>query len=186
MFFPVRLSWTAAPAPIDETPTSSPLVLEGRVEDGAGRAVPGATVLVRHSDGAGTVRSGTRLAATGVADERGRFVVTTVQPAAYRIPRDGATGWFIENEGWHPWRPAHLHVIVRAPGMRSVSARLYFRRDDWIRHGAPTSSILDPRPGAGGIERAVYDFTLESATQPASTYSAYPTPSIAAPPNWPV
>jgi catechol 1,2-dioxygenase len=186
VFFPVRFIWTATPAPIDETPASTPLVLEGRVEDGAGRAVPGATVLVRHSDEAGTVRCDTPVAATGAADDDGRFVVTTVQPAPYRIPRDDATGSFVAHEGWHPWRPAHLHVTVQAPGMSPLTTLLYFRRDDWIRHGAPTSSILDPRPGADGIDRAMYHFTLAPVAQLASTYSAYPTPSIASPPNWPV
>ncbi|RVW08471.1 catechol 1,2-dioxygenase [Prescottella agglutinans] len=185
MFFPVRFRWTTPPAPTTTAPTSRPLVLEGRIEDCAGRALPGATVIVRHSDGTGTVRAGTRLAATGTADRDGRFAVTTVQPAPYRIPRGGPTGWFIAHEGWHPWRPAHLHVIVRAPGMYSLSTRLYFRRDDWIRHGAPTRSILDPRPGADGTDRAEYHFTLEAATQPTSTYSAYPTPAIASPPNVP-
>jgi catechol 1,2-dioxygenase len=185
VFFPVRFRWTTRPAPTDTAPMSTRLVLEGRIEDCHGRALPGATVLVRHSDGSGTVRSGTRLAATGTADGDGRFLVTTVQAAPYRIPRGGPTGWFIAHEGWHPWRPAHLHVVVRAPGMCALSTRLYFRRDDWMRHGAPASSILDPRPGADGVDHAVHNFTLESAAQPTSTYSAYPTPSIASPPNVP-
>ncbi|WP_430335309.1 carboxypeptidase regulatory-like domain-containing protein [Rhodococcus sp. ACT016] len=189
MIFPLRFHPTATPATavcaLMEI-AGTPLVLEGHVHDDAGRGLRGATVLVRHSDGSGTVRCGTRLAAACASDDEGRFAVTTVQPAPYQIRTDGPAGWFVAHEGWHPWRPGHLHVTVKAPDMRTVTARLYFRRDDWIRHDAPAWAILDPCPGADDVDRAVHDFTLAPAGQRTSTYSAYPTPSIASPPNVPV
>ncbi len=188
MIFPLRFCSTAIPISTHSTfedVVGTPLVLEGRIHDETGRGLRGATLLVRHSDGAGTVRSGTRLAAACAADDHGRFVVSTVQPAPYQIRTNGPAGWFVANEGWHPWRPAHLLVTVKAPEMLTQTTRLYFRRDDWIRHGAPAWAILDPCQGADGVDHAVHNFTLESAAQPTSTYSAYPTPSIASPPNVP-
>jgi len=147
----------------------APLALEGRVHDDDGRGLGGATILVRHSDGAGTVRCGTRLAAACTADDDGRFALTTVQPAPYPIRTDGPAGWFIAHEGWQPWRPAHLHVTVKAPGMRTLTTRLYFQRDAWIRHDAPTWAILNPLLGADGVGRVVHDFALVHAPRRTST-----------------
>lgn len=175
MFFPLRFRPKATPAVVDTTRVNTvgtPLVLEGRIRDRLGRGLRGATVAVRHSDAAGAPRGDSRPAAVCSTDDNGHFVVTTVQPAPYQIPTDAVTGWFMAQEGWSPWRPAHLHVTVRAPGMRTVTARLYFRRDSWIRHDAPCGSILDPRPMADGVDRAVHDVVLERAVQRTSTYSA--------------
>src|SRR3712207_9033094 len=67
------------------------------------------------------------LRALVVADDEGRFEIRTIQPAPYQIPTDGPTGKLIEAAGWHPWRPAHLHLIVSAPGHRAITTQLYFR-----------------------------------------------------------
>jgi catechol 1,2-dioxygenase len=109
--------------------------------------------------------------------------VTTVQPAPYQIPVEDPTGWFIVHEGWNPWRPAHLHVTVQAPGMRTATVRLYFRRDQWIGHGAPASAVLDPRPEHDGVDRAVHDFVLDHTSARTSAYTAEPTRSMASPSN---
>ena len=42
------------------------------------------------------------LRGTIVADDEGRFEITTIQPAPYQIPTDGPTGWFIEKAGSAP------------------------------------------------------------------------------------
>lgn len=149
-------------------PVGSPLVLTGRIHDDTGRGVRGVSVQVRRSDNGGTVRAGTSTVVTVTTDDDGCFTIATITPAPYQIPADGPTGWFIANEGWNPWRPAHLHVTVKAPRMRILTTRLYFRRDAWIRHDAPAKAILDPRPGVGGIDRATIDFTLERSTSPVS------------------
>ncbi|KAB2581904.1 catechol 1,2-dioxygenase, partial [Rhodococcus erythropolis] len=107
------------------------------------------------------------LRGTIVTDGEGRFEITTIQPAPYQIPTDGPTGWFIEKAGWHPWRPAHLHLMVKAPGKRTITTQLYFSGGEWIENDVATATkpelILDPKPGADGINRVTYDFVLDPA-----------------------
>lgn len=156
--FPTRVPPAVAPiASID--PDGGPLVLTGRVLDDDGRPVRGARVQVRRSDGSGAAHTGSA-ASWATTGGDGRYTIATTTPVAYQISTDGPTGWFIANEKWSPWRPAHLHVTVRAPRMRTATARLYFRRDTWTRHDAPESVILDPCPASDGIDRAIYDFAL--------------------------
>lgn len=156
--FPTRVLAAAPTASPD--PVGDRLMLTGRVLDGDGCPVRGATVQVRGSDGAGAAHAGTA-AIRATTDDGGHFTISTTTPVPYQISPHGPAGWFIANEKWSPWRPAHLHVTVRAPRMRTVTARLYFRRDTWTRHDAPEFAILDPRQGADGIDRAVHDFALE-------------------------
>ena len=95
----------------------------------------------------------------------GRFAISTVQPAPYQIPTDGPTGKLIEAAGWHPWRPAHLHVMVRAEGHRTVTTQLYFAGGDWLDSDVAEATkpelILDPADDGTGTRRSTYDFELE-------------------------
>jgi protocatechuate 3,4-dioxygenase beta subunit len=43
----------------------------------------------------------------------------------YRIPSDGPVGEMIDATGRHPWRPAHIHVAVSAPGYESVATHVF-------------------------------------------------------------
>ena len=64
---------------------------------------------------------------------RGRFVTgddgsygfLTVRPTPYPIPHDGPVGHMLAATGRHPWRPAHIHVIVRAAGHRPVTTHIF-------------------------------------------------------------
>jgi len=71
---------------------------------------------------------------------RGRFLTRddgsygflTVRPTPYPIPHDGPVGRMLSATGRHPWRPAHIHVIVRAPGHRPVTTHLFDRDSEHI------------------------------------------------------
>ena len=99
-----------------------------------------------------------------VAGQDGRFEIDTIQPAPYQIPHDGPTGKLIEAAGWHPWRPAHLHLIIRAEGHRTITTQLYFtggrlRSPDWhstLRHQARSvpGRPLATKPTATPIRQA--------------------------------
>src|SRR4029453_10008512 len=47
------------------------------------------------------------------ADE-GRFWFRTVPPSPYPIPTDGPVGRLLTATGRHPYRPAHIHLILAA------------------------------------------------------------------------
>jgi protocatechuate 3,4-dioxygenase beta subunit len=106
----------------------------------------------------------------------GRYEFRTVAPAAYQIPHSGPVGRFLAAVGRHPWRPAHLHVKVSAPGHRPLTTMLYLAGDPWLHDDTIFSvkpELVVPlrhhqRPedlAARGLDRAfstaAYDFALE-------------------------
>jgi len=58
-------------------------------------------------------------------DAEGRFAFQAVRPVPYTIPDDGPVGEMLRASGRHPWRPAHIHVVIRAPGHRSVTTHIF-------------------------------------------------------------
>jgi catechol 1,2-dioxygenase len=60
-----------------------------------------------------------------IADEQGRFAFRAVRPVPYPIPDDGPVGRMLNATGRHPWRPAHIHIVVRAAGRRSVTTHIF-------------------------------------------------------------
>ena len=102
-----------------------PAYVSGRVVDQGGKPIAGALLDVwqTSSDGAYDVQDPSQpemnlrgLFTTG-AD--GRFFFRTVKPKHYSIPTDGPVGKMLIALGRHPMRPAHIHFIVGAPGLRA-------------------------------------------------------------------
>jgi catechol 1,2-dioxygenase len=58
-------------------------------------------------------------------DADGRYWFRSVVPRYYPIPDDGPVGQLLRATGRHPYRPAHLHFIVTAPGHRSVTTHVF-------------------------------------------------------------
>lgn len=149
------------------------LVFAGQIRDTAGNPVPGAELDLWHADDDGYYSGfaphlpAGNLRGVVVTDGQGHFEITTIQPAPYQIPTDGPTGKLIEAAGWHPWRPAHLHLIVRAPGYRPITTQLYFAGGDWLDSDVAQATkpelVLDPQPQSDGTVRQDYDFILEPA-----------------------
>lgn len=168
----VQLSSTCS-LPRRDDEEGDPLVLSGQVRDVDGTPLAGAEVDIWHADADGYysgfaphVPDG-NLRGVVTTDEEGRFAISTVQPAPYQIPTDGPTGKLIEAAGWHPWRPAHLHIMVRAEGHRTVTTQLYFAGGDWLESDVAEATkpelIIDPKDDGTGTRRSTYDFELESA-----------------------
>ncbi|MBC2642314.1 MULTISPECIES: catechol 1,2-dioxygenase [unclassified Rhodococcus (in: high G+C Gram-positive bacteria)] len=157
--------------PEDEKIT--PLVFAGQVTDLDGNGLAGAKVELWHADNDGYYSQFAphlpewNLRGTIIADEEGRYEITTIQPAPYKIPTDGPTGQFIEAQDGHPWRPAHLHLIVSAPGKESVTTQLYFKGGEWIDSDVASATkpelILDPKTGDDGKNHVTYNFVLDPA-----------------------
>lgn len=165
-------SASEATLPMREDEAGTPLLFQGTVTDLDGAPIDGALVELWHADDAGyysqfapgipewNLRGQIRTGADG------HFAFHTIQPAPYQIPTDGSCGKLIAAAGWHPWRPAHLHLKVSAPGKQLVTTQLYFDGgdyvDDDVAQAVKPELILRPTPAASGEGNEVtYDFALD-------------------------
>jgi catechol 1,2-dioxygenase len=55
----------------------------------------------------------------------GTYAFVGVRPVPYTIPSDGPVGQMLTRTGRHPWRPAHIHMIVRADGYQSLTTHIF-------------------------------------------------------------
>ncbi len=91
----------------------------------------------------------------------GSYAFIAVRPVPYTIPDDGPVGRMLARTGRHPWRPAHIHIIVRAPGYRTLTTHIFDLSSDYLDSDAVFSvkrsllrtfvrhSEADPRTPAG-------------------------------------
>lgn len=173
-----------------------PCYVQGQVRGLAGEPVPGAELEVwhadgdglydvQHDDGAGALRARGRLR----ADADGRFAFRTVLPQGYRVPTDGTGGRLLQALGRPPWRPAHLHFMISAPGYRRLITHVFRHGDPHLAHdavfGVRRSLIADwvpqgpgPAPdgsrSAGRFHTLDFDFILDK-NPPAARGTAQPT-----------
>jgi catechol 1,2-dioxygenase len=163
-----------ATLPMRDDEPGTPLTFQGTVTDLDGNPVDGAVVDLWHADDDGYYSQ----FAPGIPEWNlrgiihtgadGRFTFHTVQPAPYQIPTDGSCGALIAAAGWHPWRPAHLHLKVSAAGKLPITTQLYFDGSDYVdddvARAVKPELILRPTPaGSGTGNEVTYDFALDPA-----------------------
>jgi len=162
-----------ATLPMRDDEPGTPLVLAGRVTSTDGTPLAGAKVDIWHTDDEGYYSGFASKPPAGnlrgvvTADADGRYEIHTRKPAPYTIPLDGPTGKMTEAAGWSPWRPAHLHLLVSAPGYRTITTQLFFVGDRYLDSDVASATkpelVLDPQPTGDGEQiRSDYDFALES------------------------
>jgi hydroxyquinol 1,2-dioxygenase len=64
--------------------------------------------------------------------EDGSYAFLAVRPVPYPIPDDGPVGRMLAATGRHPWRPAHIHMIVRAEGFRTVTTHVFDAAGEYL------------------------------------------------------
>jgi catechol 1,2-dioxygenase len=62
----------------------------------------------------------------------GGYAFLAVRPVPYPIPDDGPVGRMLSATGRHPWRPAHIHMIARAPGYRTVTTHIFDEASEYL------------------------------------------------------
>ena len=161
-----------SPAAIDmrEDESGDPFVFTGQIRSTDGTPLAGAKLELWHADADGFYSQFApnipewNLRGTFITDEDGRFEITTVQPAPYQIPTEGACGQLIAAAGWHAWRPAHFHLKASADGHQLLTAQLYFPGDphneDDIATAVKPELMLDVQE-VDGKRRAEYDIVLD-------------------------
>ncbi|MCO5066364.1 MAG: intradiol ring-cleavage dioxygenase [Rhizobiaceae bacterium] len=124
---------------ISEGLDGAPMLCEGSVCDPSGNALAGAIVDVWHSDGDGyyDIQHADGLESlTGRArfrtDGGGRFWFRSIVPNFYPIPDDGPVGDMLKAQGRHPYRPAHVHFMIAAPGFETLVTHVFLSGDPYL------------------------------------------------------
>jgi hydroxyquinol 1,2-dioxygenase len=118
------------------------VLCHGIVRDSLGHPLPGAIVDTWQADGSGTYpiqeEGQDKYDLRGIfeADEQGRYYYTTVLPKPYTVPYDGPVGELLRAGDRHAWRPAHLHYMIRSPGMRSITTEIFFENTEYVDNDA--------------------------------------------------
>lgn len=117
---------------IDVVGSGAPCVITGTVTGPGGAALPGAAVDVWQCDENGfydVQQPDAQPAGNGRGvfrtDDEGRFRFRTVVPSHYPIPTDGPVGALLNATGRHPYRPAHVHFLVSAPGHEQLVTHMF-------------------------------------------------------------
>jgi catechol 1,2-dioxygenase len=116
-----------------------PCLVTGRVTgpDGAGLAGAQVDVWQANEDGFYDVQQPgvqpeRNLRGLFTADGEGRFWFRSIVPRYYPIPDDGPVGHLLAATGRHPYRPAHVHFLVTAPGHRPLTTHLFVAGSPYI------------------------------------------------------
>jgi hydroxyquinol 1,2-dioxygenase len=80
-------------------------------------------------------------------DSEGRYCFVGIKPVSYAIPDDGPVGQLLRALGRHPFRPAHIHLLISADGFASVTTHLFVKGDPYLDSdavfGTKDSLIVD-------------------------------------------
>jgi len=112
-----------------------PLVVSGQVRDDKGKPAAGTVLAIWQNGGNGLyaqqdpTESPTNYHARLKVAVDGTFAFSTVRPVSYTVPDDGPAGDMLRALGRDAWRPAHLHMIIQAPGRKPLITE-FFPEDD--------------------------------------------------------
>ncbi|MDB5363531.1 MAG: hydroxyquinol 1,2-dioxygenase [Rhodospirillales bacterium] len=65
-------------------------------------------------------------------DAAGRFQFWTTRPCSYPVPHDGPVGQMLALQGRHPYRPAHVHFMIAAPGHETLVTHVFAAGDEYL------------------------------------------------------
>jgi hydroxyquinol 1,2-dioxygenase len=136
-----------------------PCFVAGVVRDLDGKPVEGATLDVWQTDGEGLYEAQRDVDGPWVrgifrTQADGSFLIRTVAPVGYTIPMDGTVGELMQRTKISPYRPAHIHFVVEAPGYHRVVTHLFQRGDRYLDtdvvYGVKEPLIVDFKQIPGG------------------------------------
>ena len=153
-----------------------PCLFEGRVIDLHGTPIEGACVDV-WSDNADGFYDVQQPGIQPKWNNRGRFITGPdgayafrgIKPTSYPIPDDGPVGKMLARLGRHPYRPAHMHFLVTAPGFQRLVTHTFVGDDSYLESDAVfgvKQTLIAPFErlhGADTLWRSPFDFVLTPA-----------------------
>ena len=119
------------------------MVISGRILDTDGKPIAGAVLDVWQANDEGFydvqqqgIQPDFNLRGVFRTGEDGRYWFRAVKPKYYPIPDDGPVGQMLGALGRHPYRPAHLHYIIKAEGFETLVTHIFDPDDPYIRSDA--------------------------------------------------
>jgi hydroxyquinol 1,2-dioxygenase len=147
-----------------------PCQVQGSVKGVQGEALAHARIEVWQSDEKGLYdvqyadRSQHQARGILTADAQGRFHFQSILAMPYPIPHDGPVGQLLEATARHPWRPAHLHFKIEAPGYETLITHVFRKDDPYLASdavfGVRESLVTDWLQLADGSYQLDFDFVL--------------------------
>jgi len=150
-----------------------PCLVRGTVKDRNGVPIAGAELEVWQADAEGNYDVQypdlKTHQARGVLRSRqdGSFEFRTVVAVAYPIPVDGPVGDLLRATGRHPWRPAHLHFMIKAKQYQTLVTHVFRNGDQYLDSdavfGVRQTLVADWIRQPDGGYTLNYDFVLNPA-----------------------
>lgn len=119
------------------------MYIEGRILDTKGNPIEGAVIDVWQANDEGFydvqqkgLQPDFNLRGMFTTGADGRYWFRAVKPKFYPIPNDGPVGQLLVALGRHPYRPAHLHYIIKADGFETLTTHIFDPDDPYINSDA--------------------------------------------------
>jgi hydroxyquinol 1,2-dioxygenase len=160
-----------------------PMRVRGRILDTEGNPIAGARIDVWQANDEGFydvqqkgIQPDFNLRGVFRTGADGTYHFRAVKPKFYPIPADGPVGKLLAALGRHPFRPAHLHYIIEAPGYARLVTHIFDPDDPYIRSDAVFGvkeslmakfhHVTDPASGIDGpFYDVAFDFVLSRTDQ---------------------
>ena len=153
-------------ATISQDGRGEPAVVTGRVLSTDGTPIPNALLDVWETNENGLYEQqdpnqpDMNLRGKFRTDSEGRYCFVGIKPVSYPIPDDGPVGQLLRALGRHPYRPAHIHLLISAEGFTPVTTHMFVKGDPY----------LDSDAVFGTKDSLVVDFMRHESAEEAARY----------------
>jgi protocatechuate 3,4-dioxygenase beta subunit len=145
------------------------MVISGRILDTQGRPIESAVLDVWQANDEGFydvqqlgIQPEFNLRGVFRTGADGCYWFRAVKPKFYPIPHDGPVGQMLNHLGRHPYRPAHLHYILKADGFETLITHIFDPDDPYINSdavfGVKQSLLAEFRRVEDPARAKAYDF----------------------------
>ena len=153
-------------ATISKDGRGEPVVVTGRVLSTDGTPVAGAMLDIWETDENGLYEQqdpeqpDMNLRGKFLTDSAGSYCFVGIKPVSYSILDDGPVGHLLRALGRHPYRPAHIHLLISADGFAPVTTHLFVKGDPY----------LDSDAVFGTKDSLIVDFIRHDSAEEAARY----------------